>query len=128
MRQEIANRAAAPLCGCGGIVKSATISFGQAMPKEAMLRARRATLACDLFIAIGSSLVVHPAASFPLIAKQNGALLIILNGEATPLDDQADLVLRSDIGDFLDPIWRDGVSLSSATSISRPQDNKKTTL
>ncbi|MDB5593261.1 MAG: Silent information regulator protein Sir2 [Hyphomicrobiales bacterium] len=128
VREEIAGRAAAPRCGCGGIVKSATISFGQAMPKEAMQRARRATLACDLFIAIGSSLVVHPAASFPLIAKQNGAFLIILNGEATPLDDQADLVLRSDIGDFLDPIWRDGVALPSATSASSPQDNKKTTL
>ncbi|MBL8587628.1 MAG: Sir2 family NAD-dependent protein deacetylase [Methylobacteriaceae bacterium] len=92
----------APSCACGGIVKSATISFGQAMPVEAMRRAQAATLACDLFIAIGSSLVVHPAAGFPALARQNGAKLAIVNREPTPLDSRADLVIRGDIGDALE--------------------------
>jgi NAD-dependent deacetylase len=69
-----------------------------------MLRAEEETLACDLFIAIGSSLVVYPAAGFPLAAKRRGASLVIINNEPTPLDDFADLVLRGDIGDFLDPL------------------------
>lgn len=109
---------AAPQCDCGGPVKSATISFGQAMPREAMQRARRATLGCDLFLVIGSSLVVQPAATFPLIAKESGARLVILNAEPTPLDAYADLLLRADIGDTLDPIARnrgnDGPSLPQA--------------
>ena len=86
-------------CGrCGGIVKSATISFGQAMPDAAMLRAQAATEACDLMIVIGSSLVVYPAAGFPEYAKRRGAGLVILNREETPLDPFADLVLHRDIG------------------------------
>jgi NAD-dependent deacetylase len=93
----------APECECGGFIKSATISFGQAMPLEAMRRAREATLRCDLFIAIGSSLVVYPAAGFPAAAKENGASLVIINREPTPLDAYADLVLRGDIGDILEP-------------------------
>jgi NAD-dependent deacetylase len=95
-----------PACECGGFIKSATISFGQAMPQHAMRRAREATLRCDLFIAIGSSLVVYPAAGFPVAAKENGAALVILNREPTPLDDCADLVLRGDIGDVLAPFER----------------------
>ncbi len=88
-----------PLCGpCGGLVKTATISFGQAMPEVAMRRAEAATLACDLFLAIGSSLTVQPAAMFPLLAKQNGAGLVILNREPTDLDGYADLVLNQEIG------------------------------
>ena len=74
-----------PSCrACGGIVKTATISFGQAMPLAPMERAERETLAADLFIVIGSSLVVQPAASFPLVAKRNGAKLVIVNREPTP--------------------------------------------
>ena len=96
----------APSCECGGIVKSATISFGQAMPERAMRRAREATMSCDLFIAIGSSLVVHPAATLPMIAKERGADLVILNKEPTPLDTIADIVLRGDIGDVLEPTVR----------------------
>jgi NAD-dependent deacetylase len=107
VRRIIEEAGAPPACACGGIVKSATISFGQAMPREAMQRARRATLACDLFLVIGSSLVVQPAASFPLIAKENGARLAILNAQETPLDGDADLVLRADIGDMLHPIVND---------------------
>jgi NAD-dependent deacetylase len=68
-----------------------------------MQRAREAALACDLFLAIGSSMVVHPAAAFPAAAKQNGAMLIILNREPTPLDVIADFVIRADIGDALAP-------------------------
>lgn len=87
-----------PVCGCGGFIKSATISFGQPMPLEAMRRAQMETSSCDLFLAIGSSLVVYPAASFPAIAKQNGSRLVILNREPTDLDYLADLVLNLEIG------------------------------
>jgi len=94
-----------PECrSCGGIVKSATISFGQAMPEEEMARAQDATLACDLFIAIGSSLQVYPAAGFPILAKRNGAGLVILNREPTDLDRIADLVIHDEIGPTLAPI------------------------
>ena len=91
-----------PICTrCEGIVKTATISFGQPMPVEAMQTAQRETLACDLFVAIGSSLVVHPAASFPEIAKQKGARLVILNRDPTGLDHIADLVINDEIGPTL---------------------------
>lgn len=94
----------APDCpGCGGPVKSATVSFGQAMPERAMQQAEEVTLSADLFIAIGSSLVVWPAAGFPLMAKQNGAKLVILNRDRTDLDQRADLVVHDDIGDILEP-------------------------
>src|SRR6516164_7807178 len=93
-----------PDCGdCGGPIKSATISFGQAMPAAAMQRAEDATRACDLFVAVGSSLVVWPAAGFPLLAKRNGANLVIINREATEYDTIADLVIRDDIGAVLAP-------------------------
>jgi NAD-dependent deacetylase len=94
----------APDCqSCDGPVKSATVSFGQSMPEDAMRRAEAETLAADLFIAIGSSLVVWPAAGFPALAKRNGARLVILNREPTEYDDMADLVVRDDIGDVLEP-------------------------
>ena len=82
-------------------VKTATISFGQQMPEEPMRRAQEETLSADLFIAIGSSLVVYPAAGFPVMAKQNGSRLAILNREATELDGYADLVLNAEIGPTL---------------------------
>ena len=91
-----------PLCReCGAIVKTATISFGQAMPEAAMRRAQQETLACDLFLAIGSSLVVYPAAGFPAMSKSNGARLVILNREPTDQDAVADLVLHEKIGTTL---------------------------
>jgi len=94
----------APDCpGCGGHIKTATVSFGQAMPEVAMRRAEELTLGCDLFLAIGSSLVVWPAAGFPLMAKRNGARLAIINREPTEFDDIADLVVREDIGTTLAP-------------------------
>ena len=83
---------------CGGIVKTATISFGQAMPELEMARAEAATLACDLFLVLGSSLVVYPAAGFPLLAKRNGAKLAIVNREPTEQDEIADLVIHDAIG------------------------------
>jgi NAD-dependent deacetylase len=89
-------------CGrCGGIIKSATISFGQAMPEGPMQAAQSATEACDVMIVVGSSLVVYPAAGFPEHAKRRGATLIILNREPTPLDEIADLVLHEEIGPTL---------------------------
>lgn len=91
-----------PDCGeCGGIIKAATISFGQAMPEREMKLATEETLVCDLFIAMGSSLVVYPAAGFPLMARRNGARLVILNREATELDSHADLVIHGEIGPSL---------------------------
>jgi NAD-dependent deacetylase len=93
----------APDCDCGGYIKTATVSFGQAMPEAAMERAETLTLRCDLFLAIGSSLVVWPAAGFPMLAKRNGARLVILNREPTEFDDIADLVIHDDIGTVLAP-------------------------
>jgi NAD-dependent deacetylase len=87
-----------PHCACGGWVKTATVSFGQAMPVSEMQKAERETLLADLFIAIGSSLVVYPAAGFPELAKRNGARLVILNLQQTGLDEIADLVLNRPIG------------------------------
>jgi NAD-dependent deacetylase len=86
---------------CSGIVKTATISFGQAMPEDEMARAEEATLACDLFLVLGSSLVVYPAAAFPALARENGARLVIVNRDPTDLDSRADLVLYSEIGPTL---------------------------
>jgi NAD-dependent deacetylase len=97
-------RGHAPDCSdCGGYIKTATISFGQAMPETAMRRAHELAEACDLFLAIGSSLVVWPAAGIPIVAKRNGARLVIINRDATDCDDLADLVVRQDIGTVLAP-------------------------
>ena len=90
-----------PKCDlCGGILKSATVSFGQAMPENAMRLAQEWTEQAEVFIVMGSSLQVQPAASFPVVAKRNGALLAIINREAGPLDDTADFVHHGAIGDF----------------------------
>ena len=94
-----------PYCRrCGGLVKSATISFGQSMPQGAMARAQDAALSCDLFLVLGSSLVVYPAAGFPLIAKRNGAALAIVNREPTELDRYADLVINEEIGQVMSEV------------------------
>ncbi len=83
---------------CGGILKTATISFGQAMPEREMARAEKAARESDLFLVLGSSLVVYPAAALPMMAKRGGAKLVIVNREATEQDQYADLVLHSEIG------------------------------
>ena len=94
----------APSCtSCGGHIKTATVSFGQAMPEREMQRAEELSRSADLFIAIGSSLVVWPAGGFPLMAKRNGASLVIINRDPTEFDDIADLVVRHDIGEVLAP-------------------------
>jgi NAD-dependent deacetylase len=91
-----------PACrACGGIVKSATISFGQSMPVEAMHRAEAASRDCDLFIVLGSSLVVYPAAILPMVAKSSGAALAIINREPTDMDCRADFVIHAEIGAVL---------------------------
>src|ERR671913_497213 len=97
-REFQASGAVAPCKACGGILKSATISFGQPMPLLPMQRAQDETMACDLFIVLGSSLSVFPAADFPLRAKQNGAALAIVNRDPTEMDELADIVIHAGIG------------------------------
>jgi NAD-dependent deacetylase len=104
VKQSLAQSGRSPECTvCDGFIKTATVSFGQAMPEMAMRRAQELTESCDLFLAIGSSLVVWPAAGFPLAAKRNGARLVIINRDETEFDDMADLVLHDDIGTVLSP-------------------------
>ena len=92
----------APDCEhCGGLVKTATVAFGQSMPQDKMHDAELHTNAADLFISIGSSLQVYPAAGFPIAAKQNGSNLVILNRDPTDLDRYADIVLNEEIGPTL---------------------------
>jgi NAD-dependent deacetylase len=99
VREIFAQGERLPVCtACGGHIKTATISFGQAMPEAEMERAQDATLAADLFIVLGSSLVVYPAAGFPILAKRNGARLVIINRDPTDQDDMADLVINAEIG------------------------------
>ncbi len=100
----------APRCRpCGGFLKPATISFGQAMPHDVMVQAQAAAETCDLLIAVGSSLVVEPAASIPRVARQAGARLIIVNRDPTPLDGIADAVVHGEIGAVLpELVRRDG--------------------
>lgn len=94
-----------PACrDCAGIVKTATISFGQSMPEAPMRRAEEETLSCDLFLVLGSSLTVWPAAGFPLQARRAGARLVILNRDPTDLDDYAHLVINDEIGPTLSEV------------------------
>ena len=91
-----------PSCtSCGGILKSATISFGQALDNDVLEAAAIAAERCDLFLAIGSSLTVRPAAGLCDVAVENGARLVVINAEPTPYDDLADAVLREPIGEIL---------------------------
>jgi NAD-dependent deacetylase len=102
---ELAAKPGAPACVmCGGMIKTATISFGQPMPAEAMRIANAEALACDLFLVVGSSLSVFPAAGLPVVAKRNGAALVIINRDPTELDPYADLVVNADIGDTLSAV------------------------
>lgn len=88
-----------PYCDeCGGPLKPATISFGQAMPERETQEAYHRSSLSDLFIVIGSSLVVQPAASMPLVAKRNGAKLVIINRDPTPYDDMAEVVIHDQAG------------------------------
>jgi NAD-dependent deacetylase len=88
-----------PYCNdCGGPLKPATISFGQSMPERETEEAYHRSSLSDLFIVIGSSLVVQPAASMPLVAKRNGAKLVIINRDPTPYDGMADIVIHGQAG------------------------------
>ncbi len=86
---------------CGGWLKPATISFGQALPEEVFECSCAWADESDVFLAIGSSLVVQPAAMIPVRAARRGALLVIINRDPTPCDDMADIVLRKPIGETL---------------------------
>lgn len=83
---------------CAGLLKTATISFGQAMPEAEMERASAEAEASDLFIVLGSSLVVYPAAGIPVLARRAGSKLVIVNREATDLDPYAHMVMNTEIG------------------------------
>jgi NAD-dependent protein deacetylase/lipoamidase len=98
---QLVGEFSSPKCdSCDGILKSATVSFGQAMPERAMRVAQEWTEQAEIFIVMGSSLQVQPAASFPVLAKRNDALLAIINREEGPLDDLADFVHNGAIGEF----------------------------
>jgi NAD-dependent protein deacetylase/lipoamidase len=93
-----------PCRTCGGILKSATISFGQPLVDADLERCRAAAATCDLFLAVGTSLVVYPVAMLPQVALNAGARLVIVNAEPTPYDSRADAVLRGSIKDILPAI------------------------
>jgi NAD-dependent deacetylase len=93
-----------PCAECGGILKSATISFGENLVPEDLERAQRAAAGADVFVAAGTSLGVYPAAALPEAALANGARLVILNAQPTPFDDVADAVIRDQLGDVLPAI------------------------
>jgi NAD-dependent deacetylase len=91
-----------PRCpACGGVLRSGTILFGEPLPPLAIEQALALSQATDLMLVIGTSLVVNPAARLPVIAKRGGAALVMVNREATPLDDQADVLVRGDAGPIL---------------------------
>ncbi|MFC0434081.1 Sir2 family NAD-dependent protein deacetylase [Kutzneria buriramensis] len=96
-----AGEADPPCHVCGGIIKSATISFGQELDQDVLRRAQRATLDCDLFLAAGTSLTVYPAAALPELAVRAGARLLICNAEPTPFDELADAVVREPLSESL---------------------------
>ncbi len=101
-RHEIERFRRPPHClACGGIVKTATISFGQPMPDDIMSRAHAVAESCELFLVVGSSLKVYPAATLPMLAQRWGARLVIVNNEPTDFDEIADLVINRDAGDTL---------------------------
>ncbi|MCG8408583.1 MAG: NAD-dependent deacylase [Phycisphaerales bacterium] len=91
---------------CGGIVKSMTVSFGQQLPAAVWMESEQLCRQCDLFMALGSSLVVYPAAGLPETAKRRGAKLVIVNRDSTPLDDLADLVIHGSIGETLSAVLK----------------------
>jgi NAD-dependent deacetylase len=99
-----AGEADPPCRSCGGILKSATVSFGQNLDPEDLQRAERAALGCDLLLCVGSTLTVYPVAEVPHIASSIGARVVVINAEPTAFDDQADAVLRGQIADILPAI------------------------
>lgn len=103
---EIVDRVAAgeadPHCEvCGGVLRSSTILFGESLPEETLRRAVQASASADMMLVVGSSLVVKPAAQLPVLARRNGAGLVIVNREPTPLDEIAHAVVRGEAGPVL---------------------------
>jgi NAD-dependent deacetylase len=91
-----------PTCSdCNGTLKPDVVFFGESLPLTTLEEAIKATNECDLFLAIGSSLVVQPASSLPLMAKEKGALLVIINKDPTPLDSNADIVFHTSASEIL---------------------------
>jgi len=93
-----------PKCTCGGNLKPGTVLFGEPLPQVALEMAKLAAKNCDLFLVLGSSLVVYPAASMPRIAKKNGASLVIINIDPTPFDEVADLVINESASKILSAV------------------------
>jgi len=105
LKSEFLKTKEPPLCEkCGGIIKTATISFGQSMPENEMIISQKEAIKCDLFVCIGTSLAVFPAADIPILAKETGAKLVIINNEPTQMDHIADLVINRDISEVLSEI------------------------
>jgi NAD-dependent deacetylase len=105
VRKIIAASGQSPRCECGGLVKAAIISFGERVPPDDLQRATDFAERADLFLAIGSSLQVQPAATLPVIAKRTGSSLAIINRESTPLDGSADFVINIPIGRFFSALY-----------------------
>ena len=105
LKSEFLKTKEPPICiECKGLIKTATISFGQAMPDEEMQISQREAIKSDLFICVGTSLAVFPAADIPVLAKETGSQLIIINNEPTQMDHLADLVINRDISEVLSDI------------------------
>jgi NAD-dependent deacetylase len=103
-QERLANGEPAPTCDCGGYLKPDTVSFGQSMPMERVHQAVTLSEQSELFIVVGSTLLVQPAAHMPIYAKQNKAFLVIINLSDTPCDDMADILIREKAGGVLDRI------------------------
>ena len=105
VRDAIDATGRSPRCECGGLVKAAIVSFGERIPEAAMAKATALAESADLFLVVGSSLLVQPAASLPLVAKRSGATLAILNRDSTPLDSHADFMLQAPIGEVFSTLY-----------------------
>ena len=95
-----------PKCSCGGVLKPSTVLFGEPLPQSALDKAKNISKNCDLFMVLGSSLVVYPAASLPRLAKKNDAFLLIINIDPTPLDNMADIVINDNISKVLKKLFK----------------------
>lgn len=95
-----------PVCPCGGRLRPGVVWFGELLPTEAMAQADRAASGCDLFLTVGTSAVVHPAASLPRLAKSRGATLVEINPEPTPVSEYADFTLYGPAGEILPELVR----------------------
>ena len=107
VQQRLATGDPAPECECGGFLKPDTISFGQAMPAAEVEKSASLSQKCDVFMIVGSTLLVQPAAQMPFYAKNNGAFLVIINLSETPCDDICNVLIRQKAGDILPQIIRE---------------------